>query len=250
MKLVRTLWGCEGLQHRWSKVWKDVVRRDHRRCEIPTTVMVYGKDNADKLMKKVPEFTVELVHDDPFPDGLSDHVDSNGVSIRPWHYKMDLLIEAQRRFGPVVYCDWDVDCWMTKSDMNEMREVIGDRTELFSSYMYRRKRYAHRGEGRSTRFSVSGNWLYTQDGCILKEVRNNMLTDESWSWHDEMVLIRLLDERDGYPFISERDWLVQYESPFMIQRGGRCPWKLLKEVGRRVLRDTPYPFCWWRFFGQ
>ena len=247
--IIRVLWGETGPESRFGKVWsKDVWARLVEPWTCPQWVYVYGKHNADELTKrKIENLNVVLVDPEPFPDGRRDFHREDGEIIRPWHYKLWLQKEALKDHGAIMYCDWDVRCFVEHVEIPF--SMMGDRSISLSAYMYKRPRFPDRETKRAKRFSPSGNWMYMSDSNFIDRILFRMNKGEKWDWHDELVMGRYLDEKHK-GWMGEDVWLRQYESPVMCQRDNRCPWPLMGSQGKVVQRKTPVPFMWWRYFSQ
>lgn len=238
--IVRTLWGAPGPVSRWAKVWqKNVLPMLNTEWTCDQWCYVYGRENADLLAKANKDrLKIVLIQDDPWPGGEEDHKQGSQV-VRPWRGKVAALLRALDDHGEVIYCDWDVFC--------RVRDVPAcfarlEGRNLFSAYYYLRPRHPERGKvGRHA--GVSGNWLHV-DRRFLEAVLVEMNAGHAWSWHDELVMGRML----GWP--GDEEWLRRYESPVMVQREGRCLWRLESDDGMMVTRRTPIPFAWERLFHQ
>ena len=249
--IIRTLWGCAGPIHRWSKVWLDVRIQLRRKCHCKQYVYVYGKDNANRLKDRGRKnIEIILVDDSPFPDGKIDHKRSEkGTPIRPWHYKHELLLKAVEDHGEIFYCDWDVTCLANSVD--QALEYMEGRDLALSAVRYFKKRYMYREE-HSPRFGVSGNWMFARGPEWFNRVLETMKKDEIWAWHDEYVMTRLIDQDYENNWIGEDNWLRKWESPIMIQKSSWEPWLRVKEkcTDFEIVRNTPIPFTWYKLFSQ
>ncbi len=244
--IVRVLWGCDVAGGRWSKVWnKDVLPRLKIDWDCEQHVYVYGAANVSGIEGK-RNCIVTLVDPSPFPDGRID-VRRGRVDVRPWHYKWQLIRRALEEHGEVIYCDWDVDVFV-KHEQEAVAKMPRDLD--LSAFFYRRPRYTNRPDRWSQRFAVSGAWMHFRDMDYVDRVLGRMRVDDPRLWHDEFTMGVLLDEDHGNT-VDQKIWLERYESPVMVQRHGRTPWKLISDDGRTVVRETPVgPFVWERMFGQ
>lgn len=250
VQIVRVLWGDDRPGCRWGKVWRKDVEPALRRAErCPFSVWCYGRGNADLLTGRgVP---VELVDPEPFPDGAADR-DGGSTWIRPWHYKHQLLAAAVRR-APTIYLDWDVR--IVASAPEVLGDALGDSAARLSAYIYKRPRAALLGDQtrRDRRLTPSGNWIYAAGPEFPERVLAAMRSAPAGSlesWHDEHAMKAVIG---GWP--GDEEWLREWESPLMVQRGGRCPWPLAsKSEGptglRTVRRETPVNFEWTEAFAQ
>jgi len=247
--IIRTLWGCDGPEYRWRKVWKDVEWQLQKPCYVQQYVYVYGKENAKRLRAlNVKNIEIVLVDKSPFPDGMRDHKRTEkGTPIRPWHYKHELLLKAIEDHGEIFYCDWDVSCYV--KDIEQALSHIEGRDLVLSATRYYRKRFMYRGGDNSLRFGVSGNWLFTRNSKWCERVLKVMKGKEPWAWHDEYVMTRIIDEDNG-GWAGEANWLLNWESPIMIQKSTYAPWEIISETEFEIKRASPVPFTWYKLFGQ
>jgi len=247
--IIRVLWGESGPDQRYDKVMiSDVDKRLAEPWSCPQWVYVYGKDNADRLAKaKIKDLHIVLVDPEPFPDGNRDYRRSDGEIVRPWHYKLWLQKKALADHGSIMYCDWDVRCFVEHPEIPF--SMMGNRSISLSAYMYKRPRFPDRETKRAKRFSPSGNWMYMTDSVFIDRILSWMNKGKKWDWHDELVMGRYLDEKHK-GWMGEEEWLRQYESPVMCQRDNRSPWPLVSKKGKVVQRNAPVPFIWWRYFSQ
>lgn len=246
MRIVRILWGADRHLVRWARLWRDVTSRIALGTQCEQSVYVYGKDSADRLMKiNDPHYKIILVDDSPYPFDIYDEQLSDGMITRPWRYKHELIKCAVRDHGPVIYCDWDVDC-MVKDVPAAFAQVEQSRFRL-SAFRYKKGvHHQPNREGYARQIATSGSWIYTSDAWFIDQVLAAMANeDDPRRWHDEWVMGDLIDKwNGGWP--GESFWLQHYESPIMVQHRGHNPWPLVcydEETGT-VVRKTPIPFVW------
>jgi len=253
MKVVRVLWGDQRSLKWYHVTFSDIrkwrVQDEHPDCQW---VYVYGRNNADFLTHlKIPN--VVLVNSDSWPDGAVDSpcpklgckVGEVGVK-HPWRYKFELLKQALKDHGEVVYCDWDVG--FRRQDIGYVAAKLEGRDRTFCLFHYKTARHPNRREWRARRLGVTGRWLHFRGTEFADLVLARMLGPETeWSWHDELVMGRLLDEEHGR-WMGDAEWLQKFESPIMSLPDCWSPWKRASDDGRFVTRETPVPFTWERVF--
>ena len=248
---IRVLWGDDRYPGgRWSKVFRDDVLKSIKngRDQSPFTVWCYGKNNADELTRL--GVAVELVNQEPFP-GLADNIkivpDGHRMR-RPWRFKHELIAAATTGGREVIYCDWDVRNQCTQE---EAFKALEGRDLTLTTFFYGRSSRnwgdPTRTTSRSRQISVSGNWIHCKgDGfpkAIVEIMRNaGSPNAEFVDWHDEFSMTRFICQKNGGRWTTEREWLEQYESPIMMQKGKKCPWH-----DRETL---PIEFTWTPLFAQ
>ncbi len=253
MRIIRVFWGANRSLVRWDRLWIDVARQIRNGTACEQSVYVYGRENADRLKRLLDShYKIELVSDDPYPFGIHDEIvpginylGQEGVLTRPWRYKHELLRCAIRDYGPVIYCDWDVQC-LVKDVPAAFATLERDGFKLSAFRYKRREHHAPKREGYAKQIVASGSWIYTRDDWLIGQILSAMRqTDNPRHWHDEWVMSDLVDSwHGGWP--GESVWLEKYESPIMVQQHQHSPWPLLShnKVKNEMTRVTPVPFTW------
>lgn len=240
MHIMRCIWGDFSEGSGLSRCWADIKKAASQGEQELCTVYCYGEDNAKTL--KSMHFNVVQLNKDPYPDGKRDY-DNGRTMVRPWHYKFQ-MIHAVSQTQPVIYCDFDVRI-SHNTAWPSYEKLFHDRNVLLSLYKYKRPRGTKipRADRRAKCLTPSGNWIYVANDLFPEAVLRMMDTspdDDYASWHDEYAMNDVIDQTNGgWP--GEETWLEMYESPMMIQKGGRRPWPDA---------ETPVPFEWHREFWQ
>jgi len=250
--VVRVLWGDDRQGCRWHKTVTEVVRMAARNETCPQHVYVYGQNNVQFMRNHLPHVPVTMADPHPFPDGEADHMEDGHMRI-PWHYKHELISQAVRDHGPVIYCDWDVN--VLCDNPAEPLEMLKDKEFALTAFYYKRSRpFAMRCCARASHINVTGAIIYTRNIAFPSAVLNKMRAmEQHWHWHDEMAMNDLIDEmNDGWP--GEIEWLRKYENPVVGLGDKRSPWGaswgdcVAGEKYTWMRRKTPAPFEWVQMF--
>ena len=250
---VRVAWGEEIGFGYWDRMVKSI--RNSVLIEGVDSCVVYSCGSNNTRMLTDLGFSVKEISPDPWHYGSRDHripTRRRCVVYRPWHYKFRLLLEAARDFDEIIYADWDVHLVFgsVEEAFQRLGESKGD-LHLSAFHYNRSQRVPIRTGGMLTSIVPSGNWLHFRGAAFPSAVLEKLeVTEENLGWHDEIAISRVIDDLMGSRTYSEADWLNHFESPVMVQKDVNCPWPLVSDDGRVVIRVSPIPFLWERRFGR
>lgn len=259
--IVRVLWGDDREYGRRSHIVNShVMPHLWQKKHCPQWIYVYGKDNADLLTRaKIKGWKIVLVDPDPYPDGRTFwfqkrppgfHQRPHPVKgrkpkylVHPWHNKIRLLLKALEDHGEIIHCDWDVICLV--NDPKEAFDVLGDREMTFSmSYYTKQHMMCPEKDTAWERQSMpAGCWIHMKGTEFIQATLDRLLSGKVSGWHDERAMRSEIELRHG-SWPDEVTWLREFESPIMMHRAGKTPWKLTLYDGKIARRETPIPFEW------
>lgn len=254
--IVRCLWGESSDENptRWRSVQRHIVKRaKYENC--PIVVYVYGKANAELLYQNGFKH-IQLLHNEPYPTEreVPSKVGPGWVKRRhPWSNKIKMLLQAFDEHKEIIYCDWDVPIHIRNPDKAFIRLARhGSFGATFSKKKNKRPLVPWRATKEGKRTSVSGNWLHFRDRSWLSDCLAKMDYHHDWWNNDELVFDYLVEQQWG-SWPDDKNWLIHFETPIMLQWRGVSPYKSILGAGeletRTIRKETPIPFEWERMFG-
>ena len=253
--VIRVLWGDFGTRHKYNRVYGR-----HIQCRAKDEdwsnfhIYIYGIENYKKL-KNMGATNIHLIDKNPWPKWKDYNID--GRMIRPWQYKLELMLIAIKDHGEIIYCDWDVRCKVPSQnalDIVKGHDFLLSLTGYLQKYNLWDNPIKKHGDKifNLSRICVSGKFIYTESAewiiDVLKKMEKPIIDKgpkQFQHWHDEWVMSRMInDMHNGWP--GEEFWLKNYESQLMVQR--KKAWSPLGSISFYNMCDTKIPFVWYNMF--
>ena len=182
-------------------------------CKFPVVYYVYGRDNLEELLKRIPDAQYWLLSEDALPFA---------PKYNHWYHKVWAIKEAQQHHGEILYLDFDA-CFIHEFT-DELYSSLKQKGNSFPWYLPSRKCCIKYREGEYKNRIPCNGFLYFTSNIIIDEwVKSYSILNRS---SDEQCLAHACENIHG--IISLEEFQKIYE-PNILQNI-KQPKKDLKNI--------------------